>query len=418
MLLQFSVANFKSIGQRIAIDLRATGISELAYHQIEQGNERVLPVAAIMGANGSGKSALLEAFSTMRDTVINSFHYGCDALPGGGTPYEAPVGFAFGEPDEPTSFEVVVVDNHTHRVFTYGFTLDGAGVVEEWLNVKAKSARSSRTVFYRKREEEGATFTGFPATEQKYLAKALRPTMLLLSLGGVLNIGTCVEMYNWFATCAVINQSSLPDFRDLPEKNGHDELIEFLASFDASIIGIDIEQQGDVEVPPRITVIHQLQENGNLARFSLQNEGKGLQKLVALYPYMQKALHRGSLLIIDDLDVHLHPLAVRLFISCFSDPVSNPHHAQLVFTCHQSWLLASGALRRDEIWFVQKMENCESALYSLADFKDLDGTKVRKDEPWQKNYLVGMYGGIPTLRMPSLVAVHAVTDRAVPPDEG
>lgn len=417
MLLQFSVINFKSIGQRVTLDLGAAGISELAHHQVVLGNERVLPVAAIMGANGSGKSSLLEAFSTMRDTVINSFYYGCDALPGGVTPYEAPVGFAFGEPDEPTSFEVVVVDNHTQRVFTYGFTLDGAGVEEEWLNSQAKSARSSRRVFYRKRAEDKDEFKGFPAAEHKYLAKMLRPQTLLLSLGGMLNISTCTEMYRWFFDSGAFDQTTVPEFWGQLEEKDQDALVDFLACFDETLVGVDIQRQSEGHVPLRITVVHQVPESKNHVRFLLHCEGKGMQKLVALYPFIHRALQRGSFLIIDDLDVHLHPLAVRLLISFFSDPVSNPHHAQLVFTCHQSWHLASGALRRDEIWFVQKKEDGTSSLYSLADYKDDEGAKVRKDEPWQKNYLVGMYGAIPALRMPSLVAVHAVTDREVPSDE-
>ena len=35
---------------------------------------------------------------------------------------------------------------------------------------------------------------------------------------------------------------------------------------------------------------------------------------------------------------------------------------------------------------------------SLADFKDEDGNKVRRDEALAKNYLTGSYGAIPALR--------------------
>ena len=55
-------------------------------------------------------------------------------------------------------------------------------------------------------------------------------------------------------------------------------------------------------------------------------------------------------------------------------------------------------LRRDEIWFVKKDERGLSTLYSLADFVDEDGVRIRKDESYEKNYLLGKYGAIPDLK--------------------
>ena len=40
-----------------------------------------------------------------------------------------------------------------------------------------------------------------------------------------------------------------------------------------------------------------------------------------------------------------------------------------------------------------------SSLYSLADFVDDDGIKIRKDENYEKNYLLGKYGAIPTMQL-------------------
>ncbi len=55
-------------------------------------------------------------------------------------------------------------------------------------------------------------------------------------------------------------------------------------------------------------------------------------------------------------------------------------------------------LRRDEIWFVEKNDQDVSTLYSLADFVDDSGTRIRKDENYEKNYLIGKYGAIPKLK--------------------
>lgn len=60
--------------------------------------------------------------------------------------------------------------------------------------------------------------------------------------------------------------------------------------------------------------------------------------------------------------------------------------------------MSNQLLRRDEIWFTEKDTDGVSTLYSLADFINEDGTKIRKDESYEKNYLLGKYGAIPTLK--------------------
>lgn len=69
-----------------------------------------------------------------------------------------------------------------------------------------------------------------------------------------------------------------------------------------------------------------------------------------------------------------------------------------MFTTHDIWQLSNQLLRRDEIWFVEKDNRGISTLYSLADFVDTDGFHIRKDESYEKNYLIGKYGAIPALK--------------------
>ena len=109
-------------------------------------------------------------------------------------------------------------------------------------------------------------------------------------------------------------------------------------------------------------------------------------------------LESGGTLFIDELNARLHPLLVRAFIITFLNPVINVKHAQLVFTAHDAWQLNANILRRDEVWFTEKMPDGASALFSLVDFVDESGMKIRKDENYEKNYLLGKYGAIPTLK--------------------
>ena len=99
---------------------------------------------------------------------------------------------------------------------------------------------------------------------------------------------------------------------------------------------------------------------------------------------MSEVLEKGSVFFIDGLNARLHPLLVRNFLLTFLNPEINTNHAQIVFTTHDTWQISNQLLCRDEIWFVEKDERGVSTLYSLADFVDEDGSRIRKDENYEK----------------------------------
>ena len=76
MLIQFSFKNFKSFKDEVTLDLSATKITEFSDRVVSIGNEKILPVAAIYGANASGKSNVYSAFEYMSSYVVHSFKYG------------------------------------------------------------------------------------------------------------------------------------------------------------------------------------------------------------------------------------------------------------------------------------------------------------------------------------------------------
>lgn len=80
MLLQFNFKNYKSFRDDVTLDLTATKISEFSDRVISIGNEKILPVAAIFGANASGKSNVQEAFRFMAAYVEQSFAFGGESV--------------------------------------------------------------------------------------------------------------------------------------------------------------------------------------------------------------------------------------------------------------------------------------------------------------------------------------------------
>ena len=190
--------------------------------------------------------------------------------------------------------------------------------------------------------------------------------------------------------------------RFVEDKEVQNRVIEYLSSFDEHIKDFKIEKIPYDEENKRdaykINVLHKMIDSNDMAEIPLSMESAGTLKMFSLYPELQKVLERGSVFFIDELNARLHPLLVRNFVITFLNPEINKNHAQLIFTTHDTWQLSNQLLRRDEIWFVEKNSQQISTLYSLADFVDEDGSRIRKDESYEKNYLIGKYGAIPTLK--------------------
>ena len=71
MLCQFTVKNYKSIRDEITFDMQATAISEHEDKVIKDKDEQqFLPVSAIYGPNGGGKSNVLEALHTLVAKIL------------------------------------------------------------------------------------------------------------------------------------------------------------------------------------------------------------------------------------------------------------------------------------------------------------------------------------------------------------
>ncbi len=394
------------------MDLSAAKMTEFSDRVVSEGNDKILPMAAIYGANASGKSNIYNAFEYMADYVVESFKYGDEE-----EKFEEyrPTPFLFDSVsnDAESSFEVyfTIPGDKAEKTYNYGFCVDRHGVIEEWLNSKAKTARKYTSIFYRSTEENTLDLSGLPKSSRDNIQVALEKQVLIVSLGAKLKVTKCKDIRDWFMA------NEFADFGDpftnfflsrrLPKGFVDDasvqkKVIEYFASFDEHIKDFEIEKlphdADSKEETYKISSLHKKIDSDTFAAIPLSMESAGTLKMFALYPELQDVLEKGSVFFIDELNARLHPLLVRNFLLTFLNPEINTKHAQLIFTTHDTWQLSNQLLRRDEVWFTEKDEQGISKLYSLADFVDESGTRIRKDESYEKNYLIGKYGAIPTLK--------------------
>lgn len=165
-----------------------------------------------------------------------------------------------------------------------------------------------------------------------------------------------------------------------------------------------MEEQGGVNMGG-VTIHHRFDADGNrvdLVNFDMDNqESDGTQKLFALSGPIVGALQEGRVLIVDELDARLHPLMTCGLVKLFNSRETNPRHAQLIFTTHDTNLLDKELFRRDQIWFTEKDRQGATDLYSLAEFRIKTASQsksaVRNDASFEKDYIAGRYGAIPFL---------------------
>ena len=146
--------------------------------------------------------------------------------------------------------------------------------------------------------------------------------------------------------------------------------------------------------------LHQLYDKSGMVCGTIEfqfdeKESAGTRKLFDISGPIFDTLARGAVLVIDELDAKMHPLISQQIIQLFHNPATNPLNAQLIFTTHDTHLLSSKMLRRDQVWFTEKNDVEQTDLYCLTDIVLPDGTKPRNDANYEKNYIAGRYGAIP-----------------------
>jgi len=397
MLIQFNFENYKSFLHEASLDMTATTFREHPYNLIQPKNdshqEKYIKVAAIYGANASGKSSVIEAFGFMKYFVHNSFMIAADTE---GISYES---FAFGKEKVPSTFEVFFMKNESE--YQYGFSINHDKVIEEWLYRKVPGGKKFETLF--EREENEFKIAGAIKEAKNFKETVANHTLFLSILSNTKN-PVIKEVFDWF------NDSILINFGDttfehkltwtLPESIENilfqQEITAFLNAIGVPIDKLEFERiKVNGEEKYQLYSVYRL--HGIETRLPFYEESSGTIKMFILYLHLKNVLEKGSTIFIDELDAKLHPLLLRYIITMFHDEKSNSNNAQLIYTTHDNYTLTRDIFRRDQIWFVEKKMDLTADLYSLAEYK-LEDKKVRNDATYNKDYLLGKYGGVPILK--------------------
>ena len=164
------------------------------------------------------------------------------------------------------------------------------------------------------------------------------------------------------------------------------DFLEFMQTFDICIHDIAVEKEsergrtGNTECIYDLQVTHRDCSNGEFHSCPIEDESDGTQKIAGMYPFIRRALLNGGLLLIDEIDVKLHPWIIRDLIKKFHNPTENVGNAQLIFTAHNLIAMDENHVHMDESYFIDKRVNGKSQLLRLdneATSVDLNYEKIK-----------------------------------------
>ena len=420
MLINFTFKNFRSFGGEEEFDMIAGRIREDAASCLSVPNNpkmKLLPVAAIYGANASGKSTLVQALAWLHDAVRR------------GRFYTTPFVLRKESLHEPTEFCIRMLING--RIWEYCMRTHAADVVEETL---MEVKKDKRDVVYERRPGKFhlGKGTGLGKKERQYaeqLGSSLPKEKILLSTVIELKVPELTErvapVHKWLTDtlCPIgANSGRMYLARDLgssPELYG-----EALRRADTGITGLHLmnipmdeagvsetklekfrlsnekvlySDFGAVQIMKednslkayRWAMEHRTHEKERHVVFPFEMESDGTMRYLNLLPMLFSQSNEERVYVVDELDRSLHPTLVEMLISKHLERARQGVRQQLIFTTHDVQLMEGTLLRRDEIWFVEKKRDGVSHVYPLSEFR------YRKELNLRKGYMEGRFGAVP-----------------------
>ena len=396
MLVNFTFKNFRSFKNEMTLSMEAASIQELSTAVVKSCEEELLPVAVMYGANSSGKSNVLKALKAMRDVLLNSVKLNPkDKLDA------EPFSLDMTSGEEPTSFEIQFTLNGSK--FRYGFDYTADAIIAEWLYEKRPGEREFE-LFLRSGNEFKISKTRFAEGMGKQAATP--DNRLFVSLVAQLNGKVSQSILDWFTNMEYMSGMDGKGYAGKTlrtifyQEDGKEEIMNLLYQTHLGFNGIQVSMNLGEKDSVDSKTIHDIYDaDGRVVgqkEFPTDKmESEGTKKMIEIAGPIVDAIRLGQILIVDELDAKLHPFLTRKIIGLFMNKEFNKTGAQLIFATHDTNLLNIRYLRRDQIWFTEKDKSDSTDLYSLVEFRDDAGNKVRNDRNIEKDYINGRYGAIP-----------------------
>jgi energy-coupling factor transporter ATP-binding protein EcfA2 len=417
MLIEISISNFRSFREKQTFSMVAAPRLRKKENTFQANVEgEVLPpllkVAAVYGPNASGKSSLVMALSLLNTLSTRTSASADTPLP------VTPFRFDSEMTDQPSRIEVHFVANRRRYEFSIALTSDR--IIEERLTAYPKG---KETLLYSRKHTAAGDEYDFAhleggSTIHDIWRKITGPRMLFIAQA-VANsseeLKQLREPFGWFRSGVVTVGDDMGVLeratKSLIEKHSNftDDISTFLNELDVPVVKIQTDADGEsvpmmasesLQVPSSAkegtvsalarksrqrTIFTHKTELGK-ADFEFEEESKGTRNLVGFWlPWSIMRAGFGTL-VVDELDSSLHP---NIVASLIEKCIKAKETAQLIFTTHDTHLMDTKLLRRDQFWLTERDRNGATQLRCLHEFKGREGEDI------EKRYYEGRYRSLP-----------------------
>lgn len=420
MLLEFSAKNYRSFQDSFIFSMtpapKQKGLDySILSEKIGRKTYKALSSAVIYGANASGKTNIIGAMDTMRSIVLRGHINNAEQV---NTPNAAScvlemIPFSGAKDAKPVEFGIRFTENEMlieyHLSIMVGRFLEQnypREVIYERLDVNGKEVftRDSDLKLdlsvIQKHLNKG---TSKNADRIRVIAEnSLSKDELFLTNGfkAIISKKLVALITDWFVNKFMIiyQTNSIQYARKFVDPKEDTIYVEETLNEAARAFGINSNGLGfRASKSGEDSILYSLfeQDNRKMAIPADAFESYGTIRFINEFPLVIRALLTGAVLVVDEFDASIHPMALMNIINIFHNDDINKNRAQLIFNTHNPIFLNSNLYRRDEIKFVERDDVTHASThYALSDFKTAGTSGVRKGEDYMKNYFVSRYGAI------------------------
>lgn len=416
MLIEFSVANYRSFRERQTFSMVAAprlGKRQNTFRPNLPGDKlpALLTVAAIYGPNASGKSSLMSAMSLIRKLALREPTVASKQLP--------VVPFRFDQEliDKPSEFEVHFIAENIRYQFILRLT--ATRIIEETLISYPKGRELELYSRVYDGNSEIYSFSNLEGGSEVHGTwRKLTGPRTLFILQAVANSSEDLLQlkapFEWLQSgIAVVQSGDLAHYASASRvvvrkmSNIVGAVCEFLQDVDVPVTEIYFEAIDDGFVDdtelnkfnPSQIASHNEAYKTKLthktalgeAEFDFDEESEGTKNLMGFWLPWSVVVDGGAFkaLAVDELDSSLHP---KIVADLIQKHIARCNGAQLIFTTHDTHLMNTKLLRRDQFWLTERDMNGATQLRSIHEFKG------RESEDVEKRYFEGRYRGLPVTK--------------------
>lgn len=396
MLLNYSVTNFHSIVDKVAVSF------QLNKRDVVSGWDRVSPsglrtstAMAVIGPNGAGKTSLIKVPAFIAWFIQSSFN---------------------ARVDDPMPFQSHATKQE--ELTTFEFEADGEHGWRWKYELSAYPSHVVREALYRKNVEPGDRYSyvfirdwtgdGYAVKQQGFgVAEAeavkVRKNVSFISWGKQYGaeLATLVSSFLVITNITQLGRMTsgaevLLLAADYFAKPGvlRDQMTDLLRNWDLGLNGMDFRQvdiaSADGSTPQKRWYPIGLHSSGDTAfELPFAFESGGTQTAFVMLSRVLPVLAEGGVAVIDELEADLHPHMIEAVLRLFHDAETNPHGAQILFTCHSPEVLRF--LGKAQVMFVEKTD-CMTTAYRGDQIEGLTNA-----HNLYAKYMSGALGAVPQI---------------------